>query len=66
MVLRSRLDGYSYQVNDRVYAEISRLLEMGNSVAIYGTRRPLVPKDELEIEESRLIELFRPDWNIRA
>jgi hypothetical protein len=64
-VLRSRLDGYSYQTNDRVCAYIKELLESGAEVEIYGTKRTDESKSELEAEESKLIKIFSTDWNVR-
>ncbi len=64
-VLRSRLDGYSYQTNDRVGACIKELLESGAEVEIFGTKRARESKSELEAEESELIKLFGTDWNVR-
>ena len=65
-VLRSRLDGYSYQVNDRVGQKILNLLQRNVEVEIYGVKRPEVEKFGLEEEESRLIKELDPDWNVRA
>ena len=64
-VLRSRLDGYSYQTNDRVGTLIGALLGNGVKVEIFGTKRTGVSKSELEKEESRLIEALATDWNVR-
>src|SRR6266550_7665407 len=64
-VLRSRLDGYSYQLNDVVGAHIMEALKTGVKVEILGTRRPRVPKSNLEAEESALINEFNIDWNVR-
>jgi len=64
-VLRSRLDGYSYQINDRVSALIRGLVSADQYVAIYGLRRPGRTKEELEREESELITEFETDWNVR-
>lgn len=64
MVLRSRLDGYSYQLNDRVGALIGEQFELERDVLIYGLQRRGVSKSELEREESDLIERFNPDWNV--
>jgi hypothetical protein len=64
-VLRSRFDGYSYQLNDTVGMNVKKLLDQDIEVHIYGMRRPGVPKAELEREESRLIVLLNPDWNVR-
>jgi hypothetical protein len=65
-VLRSRLDGYSYQANDRVGGEIYSLLSEGRSVEIYGARRQDASEGELKAEESALIQAFDPDWNVHA
>ncbi len=65
-VLRSRLDGYSYQNNDRVGCEIMALLKRDVDVEIYGIKRPDMEKSELEGEESELIRKFDPEWNVRA
>ena len=64
-VLRSRLDGYSYQINDRVGTLIRESLERGCSVGIYGLERPEASREELEEQESTLIRNFGPDWNVR-
>ena len=64
-VLRSRLDGYAYQINDRVGALIGALLNGGAKVDIFGMRRRGVSKTELEAEESSLIKMFATAWNIR-
>jgi hypothetical protein len=64
-VLRSRLDGYAYQINDRVGALIGALLNAGGKVEIFGTRRRGISKTELEVEESRLIKMFSADWNVQ-
>lgn len=64
-VLRSRLDGYAYQMNDRVGALIGALLENGVNIGIFGSRRPGISKMDLETEESTLIRAFAPDWNVR-
>ncbi len=65
MVLRSRMDSYSHLANDRVRPLIRRCLDEGQDVEIYGLRRPGISKTELESEESRLIKLLKPDWNVR-
>jgi len=65
-VLRSRLDGYSYQINDRVGALIRDLVSADQYVSIYGLRRPGRTKEELEREESDLIREFGTDWNVRC
>jgi len=64
-VLRSRLDGYSYQINDRVRALIRKSLEGGRSVSIYGLERPEATREELEEQESAFIRNLNPDWNVR-
>jgi hypothetical protein len=64
-VLRSRLDGYSYQLNDVVGARVMQALKDGCNVEIFGTRRPGAPKPQLEVEESGLINEFDTDWNVR-
>ena len=64
-VLRSRLDGYSHQVGDRVRASIRSCLSEKREVEIFGARRPNVEKADLETEESRLIKEFKTDWNVR-
>lgn len=64
-VLRTRLDGYSYQLADRVGSLIRQSLKLGSSVSIYGVERPGVSKESLEKEESCLIRELRPDWNVR-
>jgi hypothetical protein len=64
-VLRSRLDGYSYQLNDVVGSRIMDALKEGLSVEIFGTRRPGIPKPQLEAEESALINEFNTAWNVR-
>lgn len=60
-VLRSRLDGYSYQSNDRVADEIMRLLKRNINVEIFGIKKPNSEKQGLEKEESRLIKELDPD-----
>ena len=65
-VLRSGLDGYSYQLNDPVGANIKELLKNGAEVKIFGVKRPERTKLELEKEESMLIKQFDPDWNVRS
>lgn len=65
MVLRSRLDGYSYQLGDRVQRLIQDCLLKEHAVEVYGARRPGVEKEALEVEESKLLRQFRPDWNVR-
>lgn len=65
-VLRTRFDGYSYQINDTVGGNILQLLEAGQEVRIYGAKRPASSKQELEIEESELIRRFDPVWNVRG
>lgn len=65
MVLRSRLDGYSHQMADRVGASIRTCLDGGYVVEIFGTKRPKVSKADLESEESKLIKAFNTDWNVR-
>ena len=47
-VLRSRLDGYSYQLNDPVGANIKEILKNGAEVMIFGVKRPERTKQELE------------------
>ena len=64
-VLRSRLAGYAYQINDRVGAAIASVIESGTEVEIFGTKRPHASKSELEAEESDLISLLATDWNVR-
>lgn len=66
-VLRGRLDGYSYQINDRVGILIRTQLESRKVVSIYGARRPGISKSDLEIEESSLIARFSTSvaWNVR-
>ena len=64
-VLRSRLDSYSYQINDRVGACIKAELQSGRIVEIYGMPRKLVPQADLEREESQLISVHSPIWNVR-
>lgn len=65
-VLRTRFDGYSYQINDTVGKEILGLLELGREIRIYGAKRPDSSKQDLEIEESELIRRFDPAWNVRG
>jgi hypothetical protein len=65
-VLRSRLDGYSYQLNDPVGANIMGVLGNGAVVKLFGVKRPERTKQELEKEESMLIKQFDPDWNVRS
>lgn len=65
-VLRSRLDGYSYQINDRVGALIKNALDNGEDVKILGVKRPGIDKLDLETEESALIAEYEPDWNVRS
>jgi hypothetical protein len=65
-VLRSRLDGYSYHLNDPVGANIKKVLKNGAQVKIFGVKRPERTKSELEKEESMLIKQFDPDWNVRS
>ena len=62
-VLRSRLDGYSYQANDRVGRLIRDQLAREVPVEIYGTKRNQLTRKRLEQEERLLINEFRPDWN---
>lgn len=64
-VLRSRLDGDSYQINDRVGAEVLRALKYGKDISIYGVKRRGVSKEALEREESALIARFDTLWNVR-
>lgn len=64
-VLRSRLDGYSYQLNDHVGINIKAMLEKNTEVKIFGIKRSEARKSELEEEESMLIRRFGPDWNVR-
>ena len=64
-VLRSRLDHYSYQAGDRVRTLIVRELTEGRSVEIHGVERAGVSRFDLEAEESRLIQEFGTDWNVR-
>lgn len=69
-VLRTRLDGYSYQKGDlskelnRVGALIRQTLENNTPVTIYGARRVDKTPDELDTEETALIQLLDTDWNI--
>lgn len=65
MVLRSRLDGYSYQVGDRVRKSIQACLLKEQAVEVYGAKRRGVEKKALEAEESKLLKQFTPDWNVR-
>ena len=65
-VLRSRFDGYSYQINDTVGRNILERLQHGKRVDIYGLRRPGVEKSDLEKEESVLITKYDPPWNVRG
>lgn len=65
-VLRSRLDGYSYQLNDSVGRSIREHLGGGGAVEIYGVQRCEVAKADLESEESQLIAAFKPDWSVRS
>ena len=65
MVLRSRLDHYSYQPGDRVRELIVRELTEGRPVEIHGVERVGVSRFDLEAEESRLIQEFGTDWNVR-
>lgn len=64
-VLRTRLDGYSYQINDSVGGFIREQLRQNVPVGIYGVERAGAPKMQLQAEESRLIDRFKPDWNVR-
>ncbi len=64
-VLRSRLDNYSYSINDRVGALIKEELESGKKVGIYGLRRHAIPQIDLEKEESALIRSLKAEWNVR-
>ena len=64
-VLRSRMDGYRHQLNDRVGALIRRNLDLGFDVEVFGIRKPAVAKEQLEIEETRLINHFGADWNVQ-
>ncbi len=64
-VLRSRLDGYSYQQNDRVGKLIREQLNRGATVEILGAKRVGREKSDLELEESALIAEFETDWNVR-
>ena len=64
-VLRSRLDNYSYFVNDRVGALIKSELEAGASVRIYGLQRHAITQTELEKEELALIHSLDAEWNVR-
>lgn len=64
-VLRSRFDGYSYQLNDSVGHKIFKLLEDEVEVQAWGVRRGPVGREVLEAEESKLIEEFDPPWNVR-
>lgn len=64
-VLRSRMDGYRHQLNDRVGALIRRNLDLGFEVEIYGIRKPGATKEQLEIEETHLINHFGTDWNVQ-
>jgi hypothetical protein len=64
-VLRSRLDGYSYQINHKVGRLTRSELDKGGEVLIYGVRRPGIPGTDLEVEESCLIARFNPPWNVR-
>lgn len=65
-VLRSRLDGYSYQLNDPVGADIKEVLKNGAEVKIFGVKRPERTKPELGKEESMLIKQFEPDWKVKS
>ncbi|MEX2500582.1 MAG: hypothetical protein WD397_17085 [Wenzhouxiangellaceae bacterium] len=65
-VLRSRLDGYSYQINDSVGSHIKKCLESGIEVAILQKPRTGMTKQQLESEESRYIAAYDPDWNVRS
>ena len=53
-VLRSRLDGYSYQQNDRVGTLIKEQLESGTNVEIFGAKRLGRSKPELEAETTKI------------
>lgn len=64
-VVRSRLDDYSHIHNDRVGALIKSALESGELLHIYGLRSNAIDNLDLEIEESKFIEMFKTDWNIR-
>jgi len=64
-ILRSRFDGYSYQINDTVGSKILALLRSGVEVQIWGTRRSMASKEQLQPEESRLIAELSPQWNVR-
>lgn len=64
-VLRTRLDGYSYQINDRVGALVEKLLKAEQPVYIYGLRLPNYTKEELERQESELIKKLATEWNVR-
>ncbi len=64
-VLRSRMDGYRHQINDRVGKLIRAQLDRGFGVDIYGLRKKGTPKDDLESEETQFINAFRTDWNVQ-
>ena len=63
-VLRSRLDGYAYQIGDRVGSRIHDLLDAGERVRIFGAKRSQSTDAELEAEESELIKVLASDWNV--
>lgn len=65
MVLRSRLDGYSYQIKDRVGNLIAESIGAGATCRIFGLRRGGAGEAELEEEEQELIALLGADWNVR-
>ena len=65
MVLRSRLDHYSYQHADRVQRLIMAELNAGRAVEILALRRIGFSEQERAREESRLIDKYGTDWNIR-
>ena len=64
-VLRSRLDGYSYQINDRVGGLIRESLQAGCLVSIYGLKCPAQATQALGQQEKVLIRELTPDWNVR-
>ena len=65
-VLRTRLDSYANQVGEPMRERIKECLNGRCDVAIFGLRRPQVNETEIKAEESRLIAMFKPDWNVRA
>lgn len=64
-VLKMRMDSYRDQINDRVGTQIRDSLGTGMNVSIYGLRKPGLTKEQLEAEESKLIQHFGADWNVR-